>query len=193
MYAEVGDTEGESEAKKVLSQALAAVGQADEAPTRVEAQKRLAQLQRAIKDRRGLDYERLRNELMQIGGVSEEDFDEALQEVIAMDREGTVAFLREQEGLPVLVSVADRGPGYAKHLIKEYNYLTFRISGIQYGPRFRLSDSYGTQGNKHHVTAYGIVEGSTDFDDWESSVVTHPGMLDSSLHVNQAHGFLMSG
>jgi len=190
LYAEVGDADGEAEAKKVLSQALAAVGQADEAPTRVEAQKRLAQLQRAIKDRKGLDYDRLKNELVQIGGISEDDFDEALGELISMDKEGTVAFLREQEGLPVLVPAAERGPGYGKHLIKEYNYLTFRFSGIQYGPRFRLSDCYGTKGNKHHITAYGIVEGSADFDDWESSVITHPGMLDSSLHVNQASGLM---
>mmetsp|Transcript_20234 Transcript_20234/g.47230 ORF Transcript_20234/g.47230 Transcript_20234/m.47230 type:complete len:479 (+) Transcript_20234:75-1511(+) len=185
LYAEINDAEGEREAKKVLSQAMSGAGQAEQAPTRVECQKRLGLLQRAIRDKKPLDYERLIGELVDLGGIAQEDFDEAISELIAMDKEGTIAFLREQEGM----AVQEAGPGkgeYAREIIKEYNYMHFSVGGLGYGPRFRLSNGYGHAGGKYNIAAYGCVYCGEECEDWEKQLLTHPGMLDSSLHVNNA-------
>merc|ERR1712072_47985 len=77
----------------------------------------------------------------------------------------------------------------ARQLTYEYLYLQFRVNGLGYGPRFRAMHPFGTKVGKWGTWyAMGVNDMQDDCEDWEHAMLTHPGIIDSALHVGMAAG-----
>merc|ERR1712217_174006 len=121
--------------------------------------------------------------LHRTGAFVQKDIDEVTSNAVEKDRYNATVFLEEQG-----VVVAAGGSNSGRMLINEYpktlHYISMRVGGLGYGPRFRCGKFVGRKavaGNEDSMYSAACLQASEEADDWERELQFHPGILDSML------------
>jgi len=183
--------------KRTLTQLYAAKGKIDKAPNRREALLLLQDLARELERKDGEKFDDANKNLEDFWmALKQSDVDAAMQKVISRDPATYLQFLKEH-GANVAVPGekpkpppgADvQGLGLKNKLLtgpKPYLYLSFRVGGISYGPRYRCCDlPMGVGGEPG--SAIGVLELQDVSDDWERELQYNPSILDCALQNGAA-------
>ncbi|CAE7860039.1 ypfD [Symbiodinium necroappetens] len=187
--------------KRTLTQLYAAKGKIDKAPNRREALLLLQDLARELERKDGEKFDDANKNLEDFWmALKQSDVDAAMQKVISRDPATYLQFLKEH-GANVAVPGekakpppgADvQGLGLKNKLLtgpKPYLYLSFRVGGISYGPRYRCCDlPMGVGGEPG--SAIGVLELQDVSDDWERELQYNPSILDCALQNGAAGIFV---
>ncbi|CAE7572285.1 ypfD [Symbiodinium sp. CCMP2592] len=183
--------------KRTLTQLYAAKGKIDKAPNRREALLLLQDLARELERKDGEKFDDANKNLEDFWmALKQSDVDAAMQKVISRDPATYLQFLKEH-GANVAVPGekpkpppgADvQGLGLKNKLLtgpKPYLYLSFRVGGISYGPRYRCCDlPMGVGGEPG--SAIGVLGLQDVSDDWERELQYNPSILDCALQNGAA-------
>ncbi|CAE7255009.1 MET3 [Symbiodinium natans] len=175
--------------KRTLTQLYAAKGNIDKAPNRREALLLLQDLARELERKDGDKFDDANKNLEGFWmALKQSDVDAAMQKVVSRDPVTYLQFLKEH-GANVAVPGEKAAPppgadvqglGLQNKLLtgpKPYLYLSFRVGGISYGPRYRCCDlPMGVGGEPG--SAVGVLALQDTSDDWERELQYNPSILD---------------
>lgn len=166
-------------ARRAVSRLLVQSGQAPEAPNRRAAMEALRDLTEAVRKRDATSFQSTMKALENLSGYEESDVKAALIVEDDADQSGLTRFLKQQGQL---VSTTG-GSTLMTALSHALLYLSFRLGGLGYGPRFRRCYAYGVQGqdeDEMHAVAY--LRHLSSQEEWQKNMEIQPPMLDSMQH-----------
>lgn len=166
-------------ARRAVSRLLVQSGQAPEAPNRRAAMEALRDLTEAVRKRDATSFQSTMKALENLLGYEESDVKAALIVEDDADQSGLTRFLKQQGQL---VSTTG-GSTLMTALSHALLYLSFRLGGLGYGPRFRRCYAYGVQGqdeDEMHAVAY--LRHLSSQEEWQKNMEIQPPMLDSMQH-----------
>lgn len=183
LFQELGDAAGEKAARRNLNVVYAGRNQLDKAPDRPEALQALKDLAAAVDSQNTLAWGSAMEALERTGAYTQKDIDEVASDAVGRDRFNASAFLEEQG-----IVVQSGTDGKPQLLISEYpkqmHYISMRVGGLGYGPRFRCGQFVGRKqvaGDPDSLYSTALLQCSEEADDWERDIQYHPGILDSML------------
>jgi len=183
-----GSKWGEEQALQSISSLLVDRGQPEKAPKRGEAQKALKELQKAIEMRKPDDIKAVEEKLNGLGNlVSDADIQGILSPVLMKDP-SALEFLEEQGWQFKKEATAGGGATKIKHYPHKGFYLHMIMTGMNFGPQFRVVNPYrvGTPGQDCTcVTVSQLPETEA----WQMEMGYRPGMLDSGLQCQAMQAF----
>lgn len=171
--------ESAASARRAVSRLLVQSGQAPEAPNRRAAMEALRDLTEAVRKRDATSFQSTMKALENLSGYEESDVKAALIVEDDADQSGLTRFLKQQGQL---VSTTG-GSTLMTALSHALLYLSFRLGGLGYGPRFRRCYAYGVQGqdeDEMHAVAY--LRHLSSQEEWQKNMEIQPPMLDSMQH-----------
>lgn len=177
--------------KDTLTDLWVARGRVDKAPTRKYALTLLNELSRNLEKTDADKFQETNKKLNKYwSALTQTDMEATIHKVIAKDPDSYMAFLKKHGTMAEEPARRDAPiPGHKfKSLPHKTLYLGFRVSGLAYGPRFRVLSS----ANKavHEVgRVVAVVELSECSDDWERELCYNPSLLDGALQSGVAQGY----
>lgn len=188
MFRDIRDSKGEEACLLVLDHVCVAKGEPDEAPHRAEALSLLREMARALEERNGPEFQDLTKRFNEIGGVTQQEMDEAMTPVVQKDQEGARSFIRKCTGNDPMASQDSGGAQQRGTLIKTVEhkqfYAGFRYGGLGYGPKFRCVKAPVARPGKGE--AFAVMRVSSESESWEQELLMHPGILDGNLQTGAA-------
>eukprot|EP00440_Ansanella_granifera_P014040 gb/GFBE01015257.1/.p1 GENE.gb/GFBE01015257.1/~~gb/GFBE01015257.1/.p1 ORF type:complete len:567 (+),score=180.20 gb/GFBE01015257.1/:1-1701(+) len=178
--------------KRTLTELYVAKGKIDKAPNRREALLLLQDLARELEKKDGDRFDDANKNLEGYwNALTQNDVDASMQKVISRDPPTYLAFLKEHganvavPGEVATTSMEGEIPGMGlkgqlKTGPKDYLYVSFRISGISYGPRYRCVQ-LGCGVGQEPGAAVGVLNLEDISDDWERELQYNPSILDCGL------------
>mmetsp|Transcript_11589 Transcript_11589/g.21996 ORF Transcript_11589/g.21996 Transcript_11589/m.21996 type:complete len:568 (+) Transcript_11589:52-1755(+) len=185
--------------KRTLTELYAAKGKIDKAPNRKEALLLLQDLAKELEKKDGAKFDDANKNMDGYWmALKQSDVDAAMQKVVTRAPPAYLQFLKDHgadvevpgEKKPAPVTPEDiQGLGLQNKLMtgpKPYLYLSFRVGGISYGPRYRCCDlPLGVADQPG--SAVGVLGLQEISDDWERELQYNPSILDCALQ-NGASG-----
>eukprot|EP00931_Biecheleriopsis_adriatica_P005716 TRINITY_DN10719_c0_g2_i1.p1 TRINITY_DN10719_c0_g2~~TRINITY_DN10719_c0_g2_i1.p1 ORF type:complete len:566 (-),score=179.52 TRINITY_DN10719_c0_g2_i1:49-1746(-) len=196
MAQKAGFASEEKALKNTLTELYVASGKVDKAPNRRDALVLLQDLARELEKKDGDKFDDANKNLEGYwNALTQSDVDASIQKVVSRDPTAYLAFLKDH-GANVAVpgesqkAASDdiQGLGLENMLKtgpKEYLYVSFRVSGISYGPRYRCVDASWGIGAEMGATA-GALQLQDVSDDWERELQFNPSILDCALQHGAA-------
>jgi len=186
----IGDAYQEMKIKHTLTDLWVARGKLHKAPTRQQALALLNELTRDLEKRDAEKFQETQKKLNKyMGALTQTDFEATIYKAVGKSPESAMAFLKEN-GMMAEEKVKQEGPitGHKFRPVPVPNlYFGFRISGLGYGPRYRVCVPamrilHGDGG------AMGVVDLQDCSDDWERELGYSPSLLDGCLQTGAAMG-----
>lgn len=170
-----------SEARKVVSRFYVQNGKMLEAPNRRAAMETLRDLTEAVRKRDAQSFQKTMAALEELSGYDEGDVRSALIVEDDPDQSGLARFLKQQgQGQKAVSSSGSMLMTAMSHAIL---YLSFRLGGLGYGPRFRRCHAYGVVGqDEESALAVAYLRHLSSQEEWQKNMETQPPMLDSMQH-----------
>eukprot|EP00435_Cladocopium_sp_Y103_P057344 s103_g19.t1 len=168
-----------ADARRTVSRLCVQSGQAPEAPNRRAAMEALRDLTEAVRKRDATSFQSTMKVLENLSGYEESDVKAALIVEDDADQSGLTRFLKQQGQLVSTTSGSTLMTALSHALL----YLSFRLGGLGYGPRFRRCYAYGVQGkdeDEMHAVAY--LRHLSSQEEWQKNMEIQPPMLDSMQH-----------
>lgn len=167
-----------ADARRVVSRLLVQSGQAPEAPNRRAAMEALRDLTEAVRKRDATSFQSTMKTLENLSGYEESDVKAALIVEDDVDQSGLTRFLKQQGQL---VSTTG-GSTLMTALSHALLYLSFRLGGLGYGPRFRRCYAYGVGQEEDEMHAVAYLRHLSSQEEWQKNMEIQPPMLDSMQH-----------
>eukprot|EP00930_Biecheleria_cincta_P024071 TRINITY_DN17277_c0_g1_i1.p1 TRINITY_DN17277_c0_g1~~TRINITY_DN17277_c0_g1_i1.p1 ORF type:complete len:587 (-),score=147.17 TRINITY_DN17277_c0_g1_i1:163-1881(-) len=175
------------EARRAVSSLQARLNRPEQAPNRRETLDALSELGRMARKRDGAGFKAVMSRLEELSGYTEKDIKDAVAAEDDPDRDGLVEFLRKQRTPDAVAISGGRSSVLLKGLDYCLLYLTFRVTGLQYGPRFRRCRGYGVHGrDEEQPHAVSFLKLLSSEQEWCKRQEYQPPMLDSMQHSMQA-------
>jgi len=174
-----------TEARRVVSRLQTKSGHTEQAPNRRDALEALRDLTQATRRRDADEFRAVMARLEDLSGYTDEDVKAALIIEDDEDQVGLVQFLKKHQqtsasGAPVSKSRSS-GSTVMTGMSHALLYLSFRMGGLGYGPRFRRCYGYRVEGEEAvHGVAYLRLLSSQE--EWGRRMETQPPILDSMQH-----------
>lgn len=170
-----------SEARKVVSRFYVQNGKMLEAPNRRAAMEALRDLTEAVRKRDAQSFQKTMAALEELSGYDEGDVRSALIVEDDPDQSGLARFLKQQgQGQKAVSSSGSMLMTAMSHTIL---YLSFRLGGLGYGPRFRRCHAYGVvRQDEESGLAVAYLRHLSSQEEWQKNMETQPPMLDSMQH-----------
>ena len=175
-----------TEARRLVSRLQTKCGRAEQAPNRRDAMEALRELTEAARRRDADGFASVMARLEDLSGYTDDDVKSALILEDDEDQPGLLQFLKKHQTAPGTLKPASRGgrgsvvmTGMSHALL----YLSFRMGGLGYGPRFRRCNGYRVEGEGEealHAVAYLRLLSSQE--EWGRRMETQPPILDSMQH-----------
>ena len=176
------------DARRVVSRLQIKCGRVDQAPNRRDAQEALQELTEAARNRDADEFQSVMARLEDLSGYTEDEVKAALIIQDDEDQAGLVQFLKKNQ---LAVQAA---PGASKKSVGRGSivmtgmshallYLSFRMGGLGYGPRFRRCYGYRVEGEGEGAL-YGAawLRLLSSQEEWGRRMETQPPILDSMQH-----------
>jgi len=174
-----GTPETTTSARKTLSRLCVLSGRTLEAPNRRLAMEALRDLTQAVRKRDATSFQGTMKALEELSGYEEADVRAALIVEDDDDQAGLTRFLKQQgqrtsgTGSSMLLSALN-------HALL---YLSFRLGGLGYGPRFRRCYAYGVKGqDEEEMHAVAYLRHLSSQEEWQKNMEIQPPMLDCMQH-----------
>uniref|UniRef100_A0A6U6JSW4 Polyketide synthase dehydratase domain-containing protein n=1 Tax=Zooxanthella nutricula TaxID=1333877 RepID=A0A6U6JSW4_9DINO len=187
LFEELGDSSGVELSRHLLNVVFVQLNQLDKAPSRSEALEALSKLASAVDRADAQAWQNSMKDLEKTGAFAQKDVDALIKAALEKDRPSAAAFLEAQG---VMVRGAGGAQSQMKEYVKDLCYISFRVGGLGYGPRFRCLSTYKYQvtNDEFSVGALSCLQISKQADDWEAALEYHPGVLDGMLQSGSAMG-----
>mmetsp|Transcript_55635 Transcript_55635/g.124142 ORF Transcript_55635/g.124142 Transcript_55635/m.124142 type:complete len:556 (+) Transcript_55635:29-1696(+) len=169
-----------TEARQLVSRLHVKSGRAEEAPNRRSAVEALRELTDALARRDADEFKSTMKRLEELSGYTDAEVKAALILEDDPDQEGLLQFLK-RHGQSGTSSRGAGGSVVMTGLSHALLYLSFRMGGLGYGPRFRRCRAYKVEGVEDtHAVAYLRLLSSQE--EWGRRLETQPPILDSMQH-----------
>jgi len=177
------------EVRRTVSRLQTKCGRPELAPNRRDAMGALLDLAQAARQRDPARFHEVTARLEALSGYTDQDVKAALTGEDDPDREGLMRFLKEhgpgksQAGGVKSTSQSMVLTGISNALL----YLSFRVNGLAYGPRFRRCHPMRVEASEdggYHSASYLRLLSSQD--EWEMNMMTQPTLLDGMQHALSA-------
>jgi len=199
IYEDLKSTDGVKESDRMLSWAYTEKGQVEKAPHRDDALEALKLLAQAASNQQRSDWAAAIEDLNRTCAFTQKDMKKIIDKALEEDKAGATEFFKEVgiEAAEDAVAVA-KGEGYSfKEVPHIWTYISFRVGGLGYGPRFRACHAYksckgsarGPTGDESLYKTSGAIEIHEGADDWERQLQFNPSIMDASLHVGTSLGY----
>eukprot|EP00933_Yihiella_yeosuensis_P006593 TRINITY_DN111328_c0_g1_i1.p1 TRINITY_DN111328_c0_g1~~TRINITY_DN111328_c0_g1_i1.p1 ORF type:complete len:379 (+),score=130.23 TRINITY_DN111328_c0_g1_i1:88-1224(+) len=185
LFQDLKDSKAEAECKQMINKGYAESGQVDKAPDRADALQALKALASSVEKRDAKAWNAAVEKLNKSSAYNQQDVQEIFGEALKTDRKAAADFLKSQ-GIRTSGSAPEL---VIDEIVRTFTYLSFRVGGLGYGPRFRCQQAshdvsiVGDQNSHHAVSCLQI---SDEADDWERDLQYHPGILDGVLQSGSA-------
>lgn len=169
-----------SQARRLVSRLYVQTGKSQDAPNRREALESLRDLTEAVRKRDDKLFQATMSTLEELSGYTEADVKSALVVEDDPDQASLMRFLKQQGQMKSAARGSSTVMAALSHALL---YLSFRLGGLGYGPRFRRCYAYGVKGqDEDDMTAVAYLRHLSSQEEWSKNMEIQPPMLDSMQH-----------
>lgn len=193
MLKKIGNKKDMDGVAGLLTLVYTEMGMPQKSPNRPKALELLRKLCKAADDRDAPLFGDLMQQLKDMGGTTEADFESAFSEMVAQDP-ALLDFLEEQEDVGYQTDEPINRK--SNFLDRQLVYYVFKIIGMGYGPRFRVLKQCWQRGPLENGGTYGksyancILGAYHRAGSWENAMqYIHPGQADAALQSGMVYGY----
>eukprot|EP00933_Yihiella_yeosuensis_P015604 TRINITY_DN13564_c1_g6_i1.p1 TRINITY_DN13564_c1_g6~~TRINITY_DN13564_c1_g6_i1.p1 ORF type:complete len:378 (-),score=133.69 TRINITY_DN13564_c1_g6_i1:193-1326(-) len=181
LFQQLKDAEGEADCKRMVNRGCAESGEVERAPDREQAVKALEDLAAAVENSDAVAWRSAVEGLNKCSAFSQQDVQQIFGEALKKDRQAASAFLKEQG---IRTSQSCSAELIIEEVVPKIQYMNFRLTGLCYGPRFRLlqpANKLSVQGDPDSLTAVACLKVADEAESWETDLMYQPSILDNML------------